>query len=217
MTASLSPDADARLPDAIEAVYRAFAAPAPPVIHGCPCCIDTRGVDVLLTTPLRALSGQAVWGYVSGVFLTIGDDRDFEYLLPRIFEIAVTDPGESNSPEIVLGKLRRARWQAWTPARREAVEALVDIWFEQALARDLAEAADGWIGWEADSVLCGIACAGLPLTRWLARLREPDTAPVLADLKQRFPKRLSAFWKDAPDGLAALGEMLDQAAGSTSR
>jgi len=189
---------------AIETVYRGFKAPTPPVIEGCPCCLDTRGVDVLLTTPLRQLSGQALGRYVSGAFLTVGSERDFKYLLPRILEIAVSAPGEATNPEIILGKLALANWRSWPASQREAVEKLIHIWFEQALAQDLAEADDGWIGQESESVLCGAARAGLPLAPWLARLGEPDAVPVLAKMKERFPRHLSAFWEDVP---AAFGEL----------
>ncbi len=205
-----SPPADARLSDALEAVYREFAAPPPAKIEGCPCCIATRGVDILLTTPLREISGQALGRYVSGAFLTIGDERDFRYLLPRILDISVSDPGNAANAEIVLGKLRLANWRSWSAQERRAVEEFVDAWFECALAQDLADADEGWVGMEAESVLCGIARAGLPLARWLVRLHEPFARFVLADLKQRYPRHLSAFWKDAPAGFGELSSFLAQ-------
>jgi hypothetical protein len=39
-------------------------------------------------------------------------------------------------------------------------------------------------------------------------LQEPDAAPVLADLKQRYPDDLSAFWEDAPEAFKKLSEVL---------
>lgn len=200
----LSQPGDVRLRHAIEACYAAFAAPVPPVIEGCPCCIGTRGVDVLLTTGLRTLSGQALWRYVSGVFYTVGGERDFRYLLPRIFEISVVDPGNANEPEIVLCKLALANWQNWTDRERSAIEEFVYAWFDHALALDLAESAEGWIGQDAESVLCGAARAGFALAPFLVRLHQPLAAPVLADMKARFPEALSAFWEDCPGGFAEL-------------
>ena len=195
---------DAQVHDAVEAIYGEFAAPVPSKIEGCPCCISTRRVDVLLTTPLRQLSGQALWRYVTGAFLTIGDEKDFRYLLPRILDIAVNEPGDFVDPEIVLGKLKLANWAAWPASERRAVEDLLSLWFEQALARDLAEADEYAVGSEAESVLCGAARAGLRLGRYLDRLQEPDASRVLADLKERFPDQLSAFWEDAPAGFEEL-------------
>ena len=198
------------LREPLKVLYQTFDVPAPSAIEGCPCCISTRGTDVLLTTPLRQISGQALWRYVSGVFLTVGDERDFRYLLPRILEVSVTDPGNANDPEIVLGKLKLANWRSWPSAEQQAIEVVVDAWFEQALGNDLAEAADGWIGTEAESVLCGAARAGIPLERWLVRLHEPDAAPVLADMQSRFPGEMSPFWEFVPTGFQAMSTILAQ-------
>jgi hypothetical protein len=209
---SPSPIAE-RMQAAAEAVYRAFAGPAPAKIIGCPCCTDPRNLDALLATPLRALTGDQLWRYVSGAFLTIGEEQDFRYLLPRIFDLSASDPGSLPDPEIVLGKLALANWRAWPDARQRAVEAFVHAWFESALARDLelAETEDGWMLDQAESVLCGAARAGFPLEPWFRRLQEPVAAPVLANLKARFPRHLSAFWETAPEGLRAVSMILTEA------
>jgi hypothetical protein len=208
MIVPLSSQIHARVRNALEAIYREFASPAPSKIEGCPCCISTRGVDVLLTTPLRHLGGEALWRYVSGAFLTIGSEQDFRYLLPRILDIAVHEPENFINPEIVLGKLKLANWASWPADERRVLEEFVNAWFEQALARDLAEADEFWVGREAESVLCGGAHSGLPLGRWLDRLQEPDASRIFADLKERFPGKLSAFWKDAPAGFEELSRIL---------
>jgi hypothetical protein len=210
MIVSLSSPTYAQVRNALGAIYREFAAPAPSRIEGCPCCISTRGVDVLLTTPLRHLSGQALWGYVSGAFLTVGGEQDFRYLLPRILDIAANEPENFIDPEIVLGKLKLANWMSWSAGERRVVEEFVNSWFEQALARDLADADEFWVGSEAESVLGGAARSGLPLRRCLDRLQEPDASRVLADLKERFPGKLSAFWDDAPTGFEELSRILAQ-------
>lgn len=210
MIDSLTHSSNVRVHDALEAIYREFAAPTPSAIEGCPCCISTRGADVLLATPLRELTGQALWPYVSGVFYTIGSEQDFRYLLPRILEVSVSDPGNANDPEIVLGKLRLGNWPSWSLNEQQAIEEFLDAWFERELMLDLAEADDGRIGENAESVLCGAARAGFPLSRWLVRLNDAVAAPVLEDLKERFPGQLSAFWDDAPAGFRELSTILAQ-------
>ncbi|MGR4892432.1 hypothetical protein ACIPPQ_15490 [Sphingopyxis sp. LARHCG72] len=210
MADSSLPPSDVRVRDAIHSVYRHFATPAPSAIEGCPCCVDTRNVDVLLTTPLPEITAQALWRYVSGAYYTIGSDQDFRYLLPRILEISVNDPGNANNPEIVLNKLALAQWRSWGTEEQQAVSELLDAWFERALEQDLSEAEDGWVGREAEGVLCGAALAGFPLDQWLARLTEPFAAPVLDDLKDRFPGELSPFWEQSPNGLSQLSTILAQ-------
>lgn len=205
-----SSPAEARVREALEAVYQVFALPTPAAIEGCPCCISTRGVDVLLTTPLREVTGQELWRYASGAFLTVGGEFDFRYFLPRILDISVSDPANANDPEIVIGKLALANWRLWPAKEQEVIEAFLDAWFEVALARDLAEDNDGWVGMGAESVLCGAARSGIPLTRWLIRLHDPLVGPVLSDLKSRFPGELSSFWDTAPQGFKELSTILSQ-------
>lgn len=210
MSEGMSVQAKLRVNEALDAVYRTFETRAPSTIEGCPCCIDTRGTDVLLATPLREISGMALWRYVSGVFLTVGDKRDFRYLLPRILDVSVSDPANANNPEILLGKLSLAGWHSWPQHEKLVIEMFVGAWFELALASDLAEADEGWIGWDAESVLCGAARAGLQLDRWLSRLSVPDAAPVLAEMRDRFPRKPSGFWEDVPRAFHEVRSFLDQ-------
>lgn len=199
-----------RLRDAVERVYHAFPLRHPTVIEGCPCCIAGRRVDILLTTPLRDISGNALWSYVSGVFLTVGGKSDFRYLLPRILDVSALDPSNANNPEIVLGKLSLAEWQNWCSDERLAIQTFVDAWFDHAVATDLAEVDKGWIGWDAEAVLCGAARAGLPLTPYLERLRKPELQPLVIDLKERLSSDPSGFWQEAPNGLQELQTFLTQ-------
>ena len=200
-----------RIDNALEAVYMAFAMPAPAVIEGCPCCITGRDIDALLCTPLRKLTGQQLFPYVSSAFFTIGGETDFRYLLPRIFDISVYDPDNANNPEIVIRKLDLANWRTWPKHEQQVIEEFLDAWFEMALANDIVMAEKGLFGENAaESVLCGAARAGIPLQPWFAHFEAPRAAPVLADLRKRFPNELSAFWEDAPDGLAQLSDLLRQ-------
>jgi hypothetical protein len=201
----------ARLAASIEDLYRVFSSTAPPLIEGCPCCIDTRKVDVLLSSPLRELNGDQLWRYITGAYLTVGGDRDFRYLMPRIFELAAVGPFGVPNTEIVLGKLALARWETWKAAEREAVLEFIDAWFSVALERGSLHANDGWID-QTEAILCGMARAGLPIVEWLIRLTEPAYEPILADLRQRNPRDLSPFWDDAPDSFAQLSTFLAEGA-----
>jgi hypothetical protein len=194
---------DRRLREAIRPVYRTFQMPPPLVIDGCPCCLDTRNTDILLTAPLRQISGLALWRYVSGAFLTVGGDRDFQYLLPRILEVSAIGHEPANDPEIVLAALSRSGWRCWALDKRMVVEALVYAWFEGMIVSDLTEAADdAVIQGQAESVLCGAALAGIRLDRMLLRLSQPDARPVLIDMADRFSSEPSGFWEGVPDAFS---------------
>lgn len=217
MKGPIPPSSDPRVQASLKTIYKLFATPTPNVIEGCPCCIGTRRVDVLLNTPLRDITGEALRRYVTGAFLTIGGERDFRYLLPRILEVAICDPGASPDVEIVLGKLRLAHWETWPPSERRAIEELVDLWFDYAHARDLLNGDDYFVSTDAVSVLCGAARAGLDLSPWLARLKAPAAEPVRAAIAEQYSKPLASgavpknsFWADAPDGWRSLAAVVNQ-------
>lgn len=201
---------DERTADALEAVYRTFEMRPPAAIHGCPCCIATRGTDVLLTTPLRQITGQALWQYVSGALLTVGDLHDFRYLLPRILDVSVNDPGNAHYPEVVLGKLSLAYWRTWAADEQRAVEEFIDAWLERAFKTDLASGADDWINDAAEHVLYGAARADISPDRWFGRLAEPDVAPVASNMKAHFPSEPTGFWEEVPAAFHKVRWFLDQ-------
>jgi hypothetical protein len=190
---------------AIVALYREFEALPPSVIEGCPCCIETRGVDVLLTTDLAQLTGDDLWRYTTGTFLTIGGPRDFRYLLPRIFEIAANDLGSSPGAEIVLGKLKLAEWQSWSSKNQFVVTEFIDAWLRHALVADLQDR----LICQTESVLCGAAIAGMSLSRWHKQLRSRDALPVLNGLREIHEVGITGFWEEAPEGFSELAEMLN--------
>jgi hypothetical protein len=209
MSPASTPATLARVRTALEKVYRAFDGSVPKAIEGCPCCIRRRNTDALLGTPLRELSGTTLWPYASGAFLTVGAVDDFRYLLPRILDVSIHDPGNMLDPEVVLGKLDLARWRSWPSAEQEAIETFIDVWFDHALATDLSGAQQGEVAsTDAEAVLCGAALAGMPLGSWLRRLAEPASAPVLDDLRQRHPHRFSPYWEDTPEGLEEVARFL---------
>lgn len=196
---------------ALTRLYEVFAAPTPRVIEGCPCCIGTRKTDILLSKPLRALSDDDLARYGAGVFLTVGGQRDFAYLLPRILEVSAKTPGWYPSAEVVLGKLRLANWETWGRSEHEAVLAFLSAWFDQTAQR-LGEDARAAMG--VGELLCGLARARLDLSAYLDRLSKPECAAGLAELVRwadREPldrDRPQGFWEDAPDGWRQLADFL---------
>ena len=99
------------LRNAIDAVYAAFAhVRKPKRIEGCPCCIDEKAVDVLLSKRLREITPSELSAYASSVFLTVGSENDYRYLLPRILEISAFEPWWWPDIEVVGRSLSSANW-----------------------------------------------------------------------------------------------------------
>jgi len=179
---------------AIEEVYRAFQdVPKPSKIEGCPCCIEGKEVDVLLRKPIREITPKELSAYSSSVFLTVGSQKDFHYLVPRILEIAVTDLGWWPDPEVSLGKLKSAEWIDWRKDRHDAVLNFLETAFQEFVIENPLDA---------DSWLCGIVRAGIPLTSLISQIERSPTSLISiyevhssSLLKGRTS---NGFWDDIP-------------------
>lgn len=171
---------------AVEVLYATFAASRPGHIAGCPCCIADKKVDVLLRTPLRTLSAADLEPYASAVLVTVGEEADFRFFLPRIIELTGFLPDDWPSPEILLGKLMLAGWEGWSERERyavtEAIDGLLELWL-------LTEPFNGR---KVDQLICGACLAGLDPEPWLQRLAEPGRIRGLVSLYERNAARLSA-------------------------
>jgi hypothetical protein len=180
-----------QLQDAIEVLYDKFRVPKPRTIEGCPCCTDPKEVCRLLARGLRELTPDELSNYGSSLFLTMGDERDFPYFLPRLFDVATSQEWWP-SPQVLLDKLKRAQWENWPKARKQAVQRVLDLWFADTIAElESLAGQDHYVsGSQIDAMLCGIAHAGLPLAPYLGELARHETA-----LKACFDWHANSFFK----------------------
>ena len=193
-----------QLQSAIGALYDTFSSvPKPETIDGCRCCIEDKQVHTLLTKPLREITPAELAPYASSVFLTVGSEEDYRYYLPRIWEILVTESSWWPDPEVAGRALTLAEWSKWAAPEREAIIHLFEAHFDAMIAE-----ADGW---RIDSWLCGLACAEVPLQRFLDRIAAHPPA-VLAlyepNANELMEQKLgNPFWGDAPE--AAMAQIVE--------
>lgn len=160
-------DLEEQLKAAIDAAYRAFSRyPLPRQLETSPLRDPKQILRQLSSAPLRDLPGEAIGPYSGWALTTVGNDRDYRHFLPRIFELAVTDPvWLGATPPVIAGKLKMAQWQTWPAAEITAVTAFFGAANDAMVARhpDMAFDAALW--------LCGSVVLGEPLAdvfgRWL--------------------------------------------------
>lgn len=138
---------------------------------------------LLLSKPLREITAEELTGYASSVFYTVGDQEDFQYFLPRILELSVTEWHWWPDVEVVLTKLKLAEWREWPESKIDPLERFLDAAFDEAI-----ETASNHANVEVDSWMCGFALAGVDVQPFLERLEAPSAARAL----RRFVK-----WNDA--------------------
>jgi len=195
-----------QLQSAIQQVYAEFRSAKPSAIEGCPCCTASKDACRLLAKDLHDLTARDLSPYGVSLFLTVGDEPDFQYFLPRLLEIAATEDWWP-SPPILLEKLKLAHWQTWPATRRAAVKRVIDVWFAECLDSQPT-------GSDIDDMLCGIARADLALDEYLEVLakRPDELRAFFAIHAQAFFKRgrlADGLWKDHTVGELAVLDFFD--------
>lgn len=196
-----------QLQSAIEQVYVEFRAPKPRTIEGCPCCTDPKEVCKLPGKPIRDLAAEELSNYGASLFLTMGDQQDFKYFLPRLLDISTTKDWWP-SLEVLLGKLKLARWDEWSNRRRNAVMQVIDLWYADCLEADRLDGAD------IDQLLCGIGRAELSLRPYLDTLeKRPEGLEAFFDVNShaffKNGRLASQFWSDCPSAASEVLEFLN--------
>jgi len=178
--------------EAIEGLYRAFAAiPKPLHIDGCPCCIDRKEIGVLLAKSLRAIAPNELASYASSAFLTVGDVADYLYFLPRIMEIAATDPSWWPTPEVTGRAIKTAKPEMWTTAQQTALNDYLEAVTGTAIQSGNYYLLDEW--------MCAIARMGFSVRPYLEQIGSCPPAVLAyfqANVESLPRNRLkNAFWE----------------------
>lgn len=195
-------EAEAKLRSAIERSYTEFAnMPCPRKLDAYPLRDADEILRTLTSAPLRELEGEKVGPYSSWAITTVGNGRDYRHFLPRIFELAVTDPVWLGAePPVMASRLNMAEWRTWPSEQQGAVLHFFLSALDAVVERhpDDGQSADNW--------LCGIITLGEPASPTFERWRSspsPNAALhmasfIISEAKQlrRHAEVRGAFWGD---------------------
>jgi hypothetical protein len=134
------------LVDSIDALYAAFSkVPKPREIGGCQCCISKEEIGVLLSKPLRALTGTELSSYSESAFLTVGKEADYLYFLPRILEMECL--GDSGWPDLeMIGRaIGETHPEGWPKDRKDALMGVLHAAIREAIGEADGSRIDQWI------------------------------------------------------------------------
>ena len=178
---------------ALEDCYEAFAGePRPRKLDTSPCRDSDEILRTLTAAPLRELSGEQIGPYSGWAITTVGTDRDYRHFLPRIFELAVTDPVWLGAePPIIASKLNAADWKSWRIEQQRAVLRF----FHAALAAAILTHPEEHL--TAEDWLCG-----------LVHLEEPPTPLLVGWCSSGSPNaalQMAGFIKSEASGLVRSG------------
>lgn len=195
-------EAEANLRSAIERSYTEFAnMPHPRKLDASPLRDADEILRTLTSAPLRELDGEQIGPYSGWAITTVGNDQDYRHFLPRIFELAVTDPvWLGTEPPVMASKLNMAEWRTWPAEQQEAVLHFFCSAFDAVVEKHPEN------GQSANSWFCGIVTLGEPALPTFERWRSspsPNAALHLASLIIAEAKHLrdhaevrGSYWRD---------------------
>ena len=201
-------DAESRLRDAIAQSYEAFVSIACPVkLETSPLRNGHKILRTLTSAPLRQLSGEQIGPYSGWALTTVGDDRDYRHFLPRIFELAVTDPvWLGTDPSVIAGKLNMGAWRNWPASQQSAVVQVFNAAFDAMVEKH----PDDWPSQAADW-FCGIATLREPIAPVIDRWRTSNWANAALNLAglinaeskniHRHGEVRGSFWEEVSEEL----------------
>jgi hypothetical protein len=198
-------EAQAKLHDAIEQCYAAFAdMPCPRRLEASPMRDGDKILRALTSAPLRELSGKQIGPYSGWAITTVGDADDYRHFLPRILELSVVDPVWLGAePPVMASRLNMGHWRKWPAGQRSAILHIFNAAFDAfvEIHPDHTRTVDGWF--------CGLATLGqsvaLTVERWRC-VASPNAGLQMAsfindnatDLHRHGEVR-NAFWEEVSE------------------
>lgn len=188
----------------LEELYASFKeSDKPSTICFCECCMTDAQVEKLLKSNLSELDARDFEDYIDSLFLTVGDVKDFQFFLPRIFELLLQEKTLRVNAEIVFGKLELAEWKSWEPIKQSAIKKfLSDIWLNE-LNKDSPNTSD---------VLCAIGQCESDLEEYLNLLVPGNALRELIEENQASlseGKLSNCFWERRLDQMEQVTKWLN--------
>lgn len=193
----------------ISEAYRVFSGhPAPRHLDASPYKDMSGWLQRLTGVPLKDIPAEDLAPYAGSALTTVGTGTDYRYFLPRILHLAAyREPRLGFFPVVIADRLIRAGWQEWSPAEKNAVIAVFEAAFHQALNSGAHDGPDPVSCFNEDAALWLEALAALqqPLPKLLAiwhSLNTPRAILQLADfalaatqLLIPHPEKLGPGWR----------------------
>lgn len=185
--------------NAVDELYRAFAAPRPTSVEFCGHCVDPAKVEPFTKVPLRELTAEQVQVYwlQRGV---MGDDAFQRYLVPRFLELILAGEIDRFDANYYLDIVSTG-YPTWSAQQQVAIDGyLPALWRQWTTV--------GVNGHDLRKFLDHVACAGLDMTPYLVAVEQsPEAvAELIWDLQDNATGAAAQLtaWLDTPGPLAIL-------------
>lgn len=98
-------------------------------IESCDCCHTEDEKSILISKPLSSIEESEISNYAFSALLTIGNENDFKYFLPRVFEL-LSKRELYIGTFVILQKLDIADWLNWSELEIKAIKDFLFAWWK---------------------------------------------------------------------------------------
>jgi hypothetical protein len=93
--------------------------------RSCDCCVNDEEIKTLLSKPLRVLSTDDIYHFMTSAMTTFGDIVDYKHFLPRIFELMI-ESDDVMDDFLTFEKLNYAKWLEWPKNEVDAIQSFIN-------------------------------------------------------------------------------------------
>lgn len=155
----------------IESLYYIFSSySSKSHMEACPCCVREDEKKEIKRKPIRELNANNLKSYAFKALTTWGNEDNFKYFLPRLFELQAFERFEFSSPEVLFGKLEYADWWTWPVQEQQVIKTYFKLLWKFVLV--VIEPTP--FGTEIGNYLCGIGQAIDNLNPYLVLWQQND-------------------------------------------
>lgn len=199
---------------AIADCYRVFPGKLKVPVGVCPCCVDEDDAKLLSSRPRQSIPANTLEQYTHSAHGP-GTENEFQYFLPRYFELISMCDFPSHSVEITLSRLGEHDWRSWRKESELIEQVLMLIFSTSLLSTEGLGKED--IGEVVIMLLLGGASTDL-LYSGLSTAVESSEPSVYVPIATRFAdlaineiqghRLANAFWRNSRKMEADISELL---------
>lgn len=179
---------------AIDNLYSVFAVTKKPkTILYCTCCMEDWEVKNLLDKDLKSLTMDDLEKYIRCLFQTVGALEDFQYFLPRIFDLACNMQPWVAENEITFAKLNCGEWKLWEEPKKAAINQFLHAFCKNEITKSEPDTS---------AMLCSIGQCEDDLGEYLNLITANNALKELLNAEGDTLKNnmlSNPFWEDRPE------------------
>lgn len=104
-------------------------------VRSCDCCVSDNEIRLLLSKPLKELTAEDIYHFMTSAVTTYGAVKDYKHFLPRILELMIYQ-NDVVDDFFIYEKLNYCQWLSWNIEEVKAIKLFFENLLIDALSKD---------------------------------------------------------------------------------